>query len=412
MILKIISTCFLFLFLTSTFFAQTNSRITGTIHDQAGAAIAGATVTAKNLETNIDRTAVSDAEGRYTFPELRVGRYEVRSEKSGFKPAVVKDINLTIGETAVINLSLELVIRETVEVTEPSTQVNTTSAELSYLVGERTIRELPLNGRNYTDLALLQPGVTAYQQRDGGSVVAHGLGMTINGQDIRSNVYLLDGTLLNDFTNSPAGSAANSVLGTETIREFRVEANSYSAEFGRNYGGQINAISKSGTNQFHGSAYEFLRNDNLDARNFFDREPVGQPEFKRNQFGGTVGGPIVRDRTFFFAGAEFLRDRLGRSILTTVPDQKARQGILTTRNPDGSSSDTTVGVNPAVQPYLAAFPLPNGALLNGGVGNLGQYLFSFGQRLDQEYLQGRIDHKLTKDQQVFVRYTFDNAKQF
>jgi carboxypeptidase family protein/TonB-dependent receptor-like protein len=411
MISKIISTCFLLLFLSFNFFAQTASRITGTIHDQAGAALAGATVTAKNLETNIDRTAISDAEGRYTFPELRVGRYEVRSEKSGFKPAVIKDINLTIGETAVINLSLELVIRETVEVTEPSTQVNTTSAELSYLVGERTIRELPLNGRNYTDLALLQPGVTAFQQRDGGSAVAHGLGMTINGQDIRSNVYLLDGTLLNDFTNAPAGSAANTVLGTETIREFRVEANSYSAEFGRNYGGQINAISKSGTNQYHGSAYEFLRNDNLDARNFFDREPIGKPEFKRNQFGGTVGGPIDRDRTFFFAGAEFLRERLGRSILTTVPDQKAHQGILTLRNPNGTISDTTVGVNPAIRPYLDAYPLPNGAALNGGVGNLAQYLFNFGQRLDQEYVQGRVDHKLTNDQQVFARYTFDNAEQ-
>jgi Carboxypeptidase regulatory-like domain/TonB dependent receptor len=411
MISKIIFSCFLLLCLTSNSFTQTTSRIAGTVQDQAGALLAGAEVTAKNLETNLTRTAVSDAEGRYTFPEMRVGRYEVRAEKSGFKPAVATDINLTIGETAVINLSLELVIRETVEVTGQELQVNTTSAELSYLVGERAIRELPLNGRNYTDLALLQPGVTAYQQRDGGSVVAHGLGMTINGQDIRSNVYLLDGTLLNDFTNGPAGSAADTVLGTETIREFRVEANSYSAEFGRNYGGQINAISKSGTNQYHGSLYYFLRNDNLDARNFFDREPVGKPEFKRNQFGGTIGGPINRDKTFFFGGAEFLRNRLGRSILTTVPDQKARQGILTTRNPDGTIVDTPVGVNPAVQPYLNAFPLPNGAPLNDGIGNLAQYLFNFGQKLDQEYLQGRVDHKLSNDQQVFARYTYDNAQQ-
>jgi hypothetical protein len=411
MISKIISSCLLLLCLTSNSSAQTTSRITGTIHDQAGAVVAGATVTARNLETNLTRTSVSDAEGRYTFPEMRVGQYEVRAEKSGFKPSVNPDMNLTIGETAVINLVLELVIRESVEITEQTPQVNTTSAELSYLVGERAIRELPLNGRNYTDLALLQPGVTAYQQRDGGSVVAHGQGMTINGQDIRSNVYLLDGTLLNDFTNGPAGSAASTSLGTETIREFRVEANSYSAEFGRNYGGQINAISKSGTNQYHGTLYHFLRNDNFDARNFFDREPVGKPEFKRNQFGGTIGGPINRDKTFFFAGAEFLRERLGRSILTTVPDQKARQGILTSRNPDGTIVDTTVGVNDAVRPYLDAFPLPNGAPLDGGIGNLAQYFFNFGQRLDQEYVQGRVDHKLSNDQQVFARYTFDNADQ-
>jgi Carboxypeptidase regulatory-like domain len=382
------------------------------VHDQAGAVVAGAEVTAKNVETNFTRSAVSDAEGQYSFPEMRVGRYEVKAEKSGFKPVVSTDFNLTIGETAVINLSMELIIREAVEIKEQSIQVNTTSAELSYLVGERAIRELPLNGRNYTDLALLQPGVTAFQQRDGGSAVAHGQGMTINGQDIRSNVYLLDGTLLNDFTNGPAGSAASTALGTETIREFRVEVNSYSAEFGRNYGGQINAISKSGTNQYHGSLYHFLRNDNFDARNFFDREPVGKPEFKRNQFGGTLGGPINRDKTFFFAGAEFLRERLGRSILTTVPDQKARQGILTSRNPDGTIVDTTVGVNSGVQPYLNAYPLPNGAPLNGGIGNLAQYFFNFGQRLDQEYLQGRVDHKLSENQQVFGRYTFDNAEQF
>ncbi|MBO0723363.1 MAG: carboxypeptidase regulatory-like domain-containing protein, partial [Blastocatellia bacterium] len=157
--MKIIVACFLVLFATSDYYSQTTSRITGTIHDQAGVALAGATVTAKNLETNSSRTSVSDAEGRYTFPELRVGRYEIRAEKLGFKPAVTTGINLTVAETAVINLSLELVIQESVEVAGQATQVNTTSAELSYLVGERTIRELPLNGRNYTDLALLQPGV-------------------------------------------------------------------------------------------------------------------------------------------------------------------------------------------------------------------------------------------------------------
>src|SRR4029450_5960259 len=144
------------------------------------------------------------------------------------------------------------------------------SAELSYLVNERSIRDLPLNGRNYTDLALLQPGVMPFRHRDGGSVVAHGLGMSINGQDPRSNVYLLDGTLQNDFTNGPAGSAAGTALGTETVREVRVESNAYSAEFGRNSGGQINVLTKSGANSVDGSAYEYHRNDAFDARNYFD----------------------------------------------------------------------------------------------------------------------------------------------
>ncbi|MFM8394863.1 MAG: TonB-dependent receptor domain-containing protein, partial [Acidobacteriota bacterium] len=179
-----------------------------------------------------------------------------------------------------------------------------------------------------------------------------------------------------------------------------------------NFGGQINAISKSGSNQLHGSFYHFLRNDNLDARNFFDREPLGKPEFKRNQFGGALGGPLRRDRTFFFGGAEFLRERRGLTIQSIVPDNNARQGRLLTRNAQGQIVETPVTINPAVKPYLDAYPLPNGPALNGGVGNLAQYFFGFNQKLDQEYLQGRIDHVLNDRQQIFGRFTYDQAAQY
>jgi hypothetical protein len=399
MISKIIGALLFALPLTTLLHAQTSSTINGAVRDQAGAVIRGAKVTARSLETNLTRATTTDGEGRYSFPDLRVGEYEVRAEQSGFR-ADVRTIKLTIGEIAEVNLDLQASgANVNVEVTDAAPLVNTQTQELSYLVGERAIRELPLNGRNYTDLALLQPGVTAFPLRDGGSVVAHGLGMSINGQDIRSNVYLLDGTLLNDFTNGPAGSAASTVLGTETIREFRVESNSYSAEFGRNYGGQINAISKSGSNRFHGSLYEFHRNDNMDARNFFDRQPIGKPEFKRNQFGGTVGGPLAKDRTFFFAGYEALIERLGRTINSNVPDANARRGVL----PAG-----TVTVNPAVVPYLNLIPLPNGAALPGG---FGQYFFGFNQTIDQHYAQGRVDHRFNDDHQLFVRHTLDDAVQ-
>ena len=392
--------------------AQTTSTITGTVQDQTGAVVPGAKVTARHLETNLTRATVTDAQGRYVFPEMRVGLYQMSVEMSGFR-AARRDLMLTLGETAVLDLELYPAITE-IDPTfiTATTDVNTQTQELSFLVDERAIRELPLNGRNYTDLALLQPGVIPFPQRDGGSAVAHGLGMTINGQDIRSNVYLLDGTLLNDFTNGPAGSTPGTALGTEAIREFRVETNSYSAEFGRNFGGQINAVSKSGGNQFRGSLYEFLRNDNLDARNFFDREPVGKPEFKRNQFGGSFGGPVRRDQTFFFANTEFLRERLGRTVSTIVPDEKARQGTLLERDQNGQVVTRSVTINAAVKPYLDQFPLPNGALLNGGVGNLAEYFFNFGQRLDQEFAQGRVDHNLTAQQQVFARYTYDHAEQF
>ncbi|HEV2762517.1 MAG TPA: carboxypeptidase-like regulatory domain-containing protein, partial [Pyrinomonadaceae bacterium] len=369
----------------------TTSTLTGVVTDTNAAAVEGATVTARNLETGLTRNVQSDAEGRYSFPGLPVGLYEVRAEKNGFKHRVFERITLTIGETATLNVEMQIAgLEETVTVTDEAALVNTQTPELSYLVGERAIRELPLNGRNYTDLALLQPGVVAYPHRDGGSVVAHGLGASINGQDPRSNVYLLDGTLQNDFTNGPAGSAAGTVLGIEAIREFRVETNAYSAEYGRNSGGQISAVSKSGTNEFHGSLYEFHRNDNLDARNFFD--PARKPEFKRNQFGGSVGGPIRREKLFFFFGYESLRENLGRTISTVVPDLASRQGA----------------VNAAIRPYLDEFPLPNGANLGGG---LAAYSFGFDQQVRQHFAQGRIDYNRNDRDQFFARYTFDDADQ-
>ena len=380
-------------------FAQTTGTITGDLKDANGAFLVGAQVTALYVETGLTRTTVSTDEGRFVFPGMAVGEYEIRVEQSGFKPLVRKGVSLTVGETIVLSLVMEVSsLSADVTVTGEEALVNTQTQELSYLVNERAIKELPLNGRNYTDLAALQPGVIPYPHRDGGSVVAHGLGMTINGQDPRSNVYLLDGTTQNDFTNGPAGSAAGTALGIETIREFRVETNAYSAEFGRNSGGQINAISKSGSNEFHGSLYEFHRNDSLDARNFFD--PAKKPEFTRNQFGGSFGGPIKRDKLFFFFGLEALREDLGRTITTVVPDENARLGIL----PGGN-----VTVSPVIRPYLDEFPLPNGP--NRGSG-LAAFSFPFNQKLDQKFAQVRFDYNRSDRDQFFARYTFDDAEQF
>jgi hypothetical protein len=378
--------------------AQTTAALAGVVLDRTGAALAGVHITARHTDTGVVRASLSDQEGRFLLPGMPVGGYELRGELAGFRPVVRKGLTLTVGETANVQLQMEVgAVDQEITVVAEAPLVNTYSPELSYLVGERTMRELPLNGRNYTDLALLQPGVVAYPHRDGGSVVAHGLGASINGQDPRSNVYLLDGTPQNDFTNGPAGSAASTVLGVETIREFRVETNVYSAEFGRNSGGQINALTKSGTNNVHGSLYHFLRNDNLDARNFFD--PGRKPEFKRNQFGATVGGPLTRDRSFFFVGYEALRERLGRTVSTLVPDENARLGIL----PTGP-----VEISPVVRPYLDSFPLPNGPTRGSG---LATYLFGFNQQIRQDFLQGRFDHNFNAANQFFVRYTFDDADQ-
>ncbi len=385
--------------------AQTTGTITGKVEDRTGGLLAGAAVTARQSATGATRATHTGTSGRFIFPALPVGSYEIRIEHTGFRPLVQQGVILTVGVTAVINVTLDLgALDEEVTVVGQLPLVNTQSPELSYLVSEQAIQELPLNGRNYTDLALLQPGVVAFPHRDGGSVVAHGLGTSINGRDPRSNVYLLDGTPQNDFTNSPAGSAAGTALGMETIREFRVEVNAYSAEFGRNSGGQINVLTKSGTNDPHGSLYYFHRNDNFDARNFFD--PGRTPEFKRHQLGATIGGPLQRDRSFFFVGYEALRESLGRNVSTIVPDLDARAGVLP--DPNNPGGTIVVSIDPAVQPYLNAFPVPNGPAIGGG---LAAHSFAFKQEIDQDFGQVRVDHIFSARQQFFARYTFDDAEQ-
>src|SRR5215211_6636418 len=397
-----------FLFVTSFVplsLAQTAATISGRVEDVTGAVLPGVSVTAKSRATGLVRTTTTGPEGRYVLAQLPPGTYELRAEITGFKPHVRPEVPLAVAQSLTVNVTLQvgdLAISDVVTARTPL--VDTASSELSYLVTSEQIEQIPLNGRNYTDLALLQPGVNAFPHRDGGSVVAHGLGMSINGQDPRSNVYLLDGTLQNDFTNGPAGSAAGTALGIETIREFRVEANAYGAEYGRNSGGQINAVSKSGTNDFHGSLYEFHRNDNFDARNFFD--PADNPEFKRNQFGGSVGGPVKTDKLFFFAGYESLRENLGRTISTVVPDLNARSGILPRPNFPGQT--ITVNVSPVVRPYLDEFPLPNGANLGQG---LAAYSFGFAQQIRQHFVQGRVDYNRSARDQFFARYTLDDADQ-
>ena len=380
----------------------TTSTITGRARDASGGALPGVRVTALHLETGLKREAESGAGGEFVLPSVPVGAYEVRAALAGFRPLVHRGITVLLGEPAVLSLTLVLGAADEVTVTADHTGVQTRGGQLSYLVSEEAVRDLPLNGRNYTDLAFLQPGVLSFPHRDGGSIVAHGLAASINGQDPRSNVYLLDGTLMNDFTNGPAGSAASTSLGTETVREFRVETNAYSAEFGRNSGGQINVVTKSGQNDWHGSLYEYHRNDALDARNFFD--PDEKPDFRRNQFGATLSGPLRKDKSFFYLGYEGLREQLGKTISTVVPDEAARLGIL----PAAGGGTITLPVSPDVRPYLDEFPLPNGANLGGG---LAAYTFPFDQTIDQDLVQVRLDQNLGRSDQLFVRYTYDHAEQ-
>ncbi len=386
-----------FLMVTSPVWAQTGATLSGVVQDASGAVLPGATVVARHLGTGAVRETVAGVDGRFALGNLQAGAYEVRSELNGFRPLIRSGINLTVGENASLTLVLVVGAAEVVTVTGAASQVNTRTSELSYLVDQRTMAQIPVNGRNYTDLMSLLPAVTPFPHRDNGSVVAHGLAMSVNGQDPRANVYLLDGTLLNDFTNSPAGSAAGTALGMDTVQEFRLESNTYRAEFGRNIGGQINAITKSGTNRLAGSLFEFHRNEWLDARGYFDTGD--KPDFVRNQFGGTIGGPLQTDRLFFFGGYEALIENLGRTVVTTVPDDNARLGVV---------GGVTIPINPAIVPFLNEFPRANGESIGGG---LARYTFPFDQTLRQHFVQGRVDAVLADGKQFFTRYTFDDAEQ-
>jgi carboxypeptidase family protein/TonB-dependent receptor-like protein len=381
-------------------FAQTvGASLQGTVSDPSGAAIAGAALEILNVDTGAVRSLVTDGGGRWREPVLSSGDYQIRVTAPGFQTIIRKGIHLAVGQESVIDLQMELgQTQSEVRVTAEAPPINLVSGSVSGLVDQKQMRDLPLNGRSFQQLALLQPGVNAVTAGGSDPVGGRTPKISMNGTRPEQSSFLLDGTDINDVYNKTPGSVGGVLLGVEAVLEFQVLTNSYSSEFGRSAGGVVNAVTRSGTNQLHGSLFEFLRNSKLDAKNFFDQPTAPIPPLKRNQFGGVVGGPIHKDRTFFFGAFESLIDRLGLSGVTSVPTVAARQGQL----PTGP-----IKVNPAIQPFLdTLFPSPNGRDLGGGVA---QYLFSRSQPTDEYFAQGRIDHRFSASDSLFGRYTFDNG---
>jgi len=395
-----VSVCVLFTLLAGISYGQTvGASVQGIISDATGAVLPGANVTVKNSGTGATVELVSDERGRYLAPLLQPGEYEIQVALPGFQSVTRRGIRLAVGQNAVVDVKLDVgQVTNQVEVVADANPINLTSAALSGLVNDKEIRDLPLNGRSFQQLALLQTGVTAALAAGSDVVGGRTPKISINGARPEQNNFLLDGTDINNVYNKTPGSSAGVLLGVDAILEFQVLTNAYSAEFGRSAGGQINAVTRSGENSVHGSVFEFLRNSALDAKDFFDAKTKPIPPFKRNQFGATLGGPIARDKTFYFLAYEGLIERLGVSGATFVPDANARRGII-----DGR----TVQLHPQVGPYLALFPLPNARALSGGIG---EYLFSGKQPTDEHFVQGRIDHHFSNKNAVFTRYTFDNGK--
>ncbi len=381
--------------------AQTvGASLQGIVTDSTGAALPGADVIVVAVATGTARELKTDTTGHYGVPVLQPGEYEIHVSQTGFQPVSLRGIVLAVGQNAVIDVKMELGrIAEEMTVTGESPVVNVTSGAVSGLVGDKEIRELPLNGRSFQQLALLQTGVTSALAAGNDVVGGRTPKISINGARPEQSSFLLDGTDINNVYNKTPGSSAGVLLGVEAVLEFQVLTNSYSAEFGRSAGGVINAVTRSGANAFHGSGFEFYRNSAIDAKNFFDPANKPIPDFYRHQFGAVAGGPIVKDRTFYFAAFESLIERLGVTGLTSVPDDNARRGVL---------PDRTVTLHPQIPTYLETlFPHANGRSLGGGAA---EYLFTKTQPTNEYFSQVRIDHRFKGGDGLFARYTFDDGK--
>src|SRR5712691_10105468 len=352
--------------------AQSIGTILGVLRNIKKKVVPEATVTITNIETGLSRTVPSGADGAFRAPALQVGRYDLRIEKTGFRTEVQRGLILEVGQELLVNASLQIgAVTQELVVSGEAPLVNTTSSALGSMVNEQKMSDLPLNGRNYVDLTLIQPGVARQAAPTTGGGGSPGTWFSANGAPMRSNNFTLDGALMVNEQGASTASETGTTLGVDGIREYKVVTSAFSAEYGMAMGSQMILVSKNGTNQWHGDVFEYLRNSALDARNFFDYSASSGgrrlPEFQRNNFGGSLGGPIKKDKTFFYGVYEGLRQNLGVTVLDNVLPAACHQLVnpgtnnTTLANPTACSATlTSFSVVPAViQPFIDLYPLPN-----------------------------------------------------
>jgi Carboxypeptidase regulatory-like domain/TonB-dependent Receptor Plug Domain len=411
--------------------AQTvGATLSGTVTDTSGGVVPGANVSVKDVATGVTRTTVTNGAGLYTVPNLQPGPYEMIIAASGFSTEVRTGITINVGVDLVINFTIKVsMTAQTFEVNAEAPTVNLANATLGGINDTMTVVELPLNGRSWTDLAILQPGVHMTENQPningaGNDRVKRGLGLqlTISGARPQQNNYMIDGVNINDYANAGPGSILGGNLGTDAVAEFSILTTNYSAEYGRTSGGVISAVTKSGTNQFHGSAYEFFRNSALDAANFFDNaNSLPKAPLRRNQFGASAGGPIQKDKTFIFGDYEGVKQALGATIIDNVPSQAARNGIIyydpTVGPPDNCvntsiTNQCTLTVDPNVASFLNSnlIPLPDPNTVMPG-SNSGKYRFTSFRDTREDYFTIRADHIFSNKDRIFTTYIFDKASQ-
>lgn len=389
--------------------------VTGTVSDVSGAVIPGVQLSIKDVATAVTRTVISDAAGLYTAPNLLPGTYEITATAPGFATQVRSGITLTVGAQLELNFTMQVgQATQRVQVTGEAPAVELATSAVSAEISSTTVRELPLNGRDWTQLATLQIGVLAVRTQIASSGTinkgSRGFGdqLTNSGHRPNENNYRVNGISINDYANASPGSVLGGQLGVDGIQEFSVLTTNYSAEYGRTSGAVINAITKSGTNQLHGDAYWFLRDKNLDARNFFDN---ALPPFHRNQWGGSAGGPIKKDRTFIFGNFEGIRQDKSLSFHSIVPTTAARAGDLCSIPTTGTCVPNTITIDPKVAPYLPLYPFPNAGLVPGANGDTGFVNTAGLQPVTENYVTARGDDKISDKDSLVGSWFLDRSTQ-
>jgi len=369
----------------------------GRVQDQGGGALPFAPVTITNSATGIQTNVVTNGEGFFSAPNQLPGAYDVSTSYDGFDTQTRKGVTLTVGSEVILDFSMSIGgLQESLIVSGTAATVDTSSAAIKRNVDGKTIRELPLNGRDWTQLAMLQPGVTGIGTQ-GGSRSGNGMKMAVSGARPTENSYRLNGISVNDYANNTPGSALGTNLGVEAIAEFTVLTNGYSAEYGRTSGGVINAVTRSGANNLTGTIFNFTRNSKMDAKNYFDQGDQ-PPPFYRVQYGAAFGGPLVKNRTFWFGDYEGLRENLNSTDVGTTLSDNARRGLL---------AGGPVVVDPKIARILNLYPRPNGSLL--GNGDTAQ-AFQVTERTSRgDYALLKVDHRVTKAGTFGATYLFDDA---
>jgi hypothetical protein len=410
-----------------------NATLQGRVTDATGAAVPNAKIHITSELTGIARDIEANGDGLYSAPNLPASRYKLSISAPGYGTKVASGVTLTVGEVHDLDISLAVAAADvTVTVETSSNQVNTVDTSVQGVIDGKQTRDLPLNGRDWTTLATLNSGVSQVLTQYAGAATAttrlsRGLGaqMTIGGNRPQQNSYRLDGININDYANGGPGSVSGATLGVDAVEEFSVITSDAPAQYGRMSGGVINSITRQGASAFHGSVFDFLRNSVFDSRSYFDPVGGGEPSFRRNQLGGTLGGPLIKDKTFFFGNYEGYRQAQGVTLQSTVLSPSARTGLVTctqaaagaTQNknclinqggsiaPPGAAGVQQLTVSSAVVPYLALFPAPNGNVS----GNSGIFNFLTTQQSNEDFSTIHLDHNFSQKDSLHGTLLYDTA---